>query len=123
MKNKRSSKLKPDDIGGAFSTRQTTHSLSYLSQPDELDSEEISAEDCVYPPVPVVAPKKHSPKAVNNRLKAQQIAQEPLVHLSDDLLKLANEIRYLNPLIAEVLDEAWDATEEAIALLSDETGW
>lgn len=60
---------------------------------------------------------KHSVSSINQRRKVRFLAEERLLHLSGQLLNLANEIRYHDPLLAEVLDEAWDMTEEAINLI------
>jgi hypothetical protein len=64
--------------------------------------------------------KKHSVDFINQRRKVKHLAEERLIHVSMQLVKLANEIRYYDPLMAEVLDEAWDATEEAISMMQDE---
>lgn len=60
---------------------------------------------------------KHSASFINQRRKVRFLAEARLLHLSTQLLNLANEIRYHDPLLAEVLDEAWDVTEEAINLM------
>jgi hypothetical protein len=60
---------------------------------------------------------KHSASFINRRRKVRFLAEERLLHLSTQLLNLANEIRYHDPLLAEVLDEAWDVTEEALDLM------
>jgi hypothetical protein len=61
--------------------------------------------------------KKHSPSFINQRRKVRHLAENRLIDLSTQLLKLADEIRYYDPLMAEVLDEAWDATDAAIAMM------
>ncbi|WP_416675836.1 hypothetical protein [Egbenema bharatensis] len=53
------------------------------------------------------------------RLKARQIAEDRLMRLSEELSQLADALRYFNPVVAEILDDAWDATEEAIELLAE----
>jgi hypothetical protein len=62
---------------------------------------------------------KSRPVPVYARLKAKQIAEDRLMRLSAELSQLADALRYFNPVVAEILDDAWDATEEAIELLSE----
>lgn len=81
------------------------------------------ADDLYAQPRPIILPKKHRIRSLNNRLKARQISEERLIRLSAELGQLADEIRYLNPLMAEVLDDAWEATEDAIDILSNESFW
>jgi len=110
-----------DDMGGAF-PMATKHSNAAL---DLTSGEDGSALDSLYaPPVPPIPTKRHDAHSVKNRLKAKRLSESQLVRLSDELSKLADEIRYLNPLMAETLDEAWNATEDAIEMLSDDnSGW
>lgn len=88
-----------------------------VALPDELLADQLSELYAnVLPPAPT---KKHSADFINQRRKVRHLAEARLNTLSVQLVKLANEIRYYDPLMAEVLDEAWDATEEAIALMQD----
>ncbi|MBF2072897.1 MAG: hypothetical protein IGS50_03905 [Synechococcales cyanobacterium C42_A2020_086] len=70
---------------------------------------------------PVMTAKPHN--TTSRRLHVKQFAEARLEHLSAELSKLADQIRYHHPLIAEALDDAWDATEEAIEMLSDDEAW
>lgn len=70
---------------------------------------------------PTTTTKPHN--ATSRRLRVKQFAEARLEHLSAELSKLADQIRYHHPLIAEALDDAWDATEEAIEMLSDDEAW
>lgn len=96
---------------------------------DKLDSTELdtaldeAARDLYAMPVPSLSHRRMTPKAVASKLKAANLSEERLIHVSEELLKLADEIRYINPLMAEVLDEAWDSTEEAIEMLARDDVW
>ena len=113
--NKPRNKQHPIEIGGGFSTPQI--------QPISPFSD--SADDCELYATPIakVPAKSRVNKASKNRLKAKRIAEARLMQLSDELCKIADEIRYLSPLMAEMLDEAHDATEEAIDMMTDDRGW
>lgn len=109
-----------DDLGGAF-PNATKLSTSASDATTEQDSDEF---DLLYSRAIEPAPAKHhDAHSEKNRLKAKRLAEARLVRLSDELSQLANEIRYLNPLMAETLDEAWEATEDAIEMLSNEHLW
>lgn len=108
------SKAKVDEVGGGFAGRSP---LNASTSQGGIDLDLYAAS---IPPVP---PKHHRAKAIANRAKARQLAEPRLIQISDDLQKLADEVRYLNPVMAELLDEAWDAAEEAIDLLSTEESW
>lgn len=126
--NHHSTKSQLTDIGGA-STRQSplllaapgsaSASVVSIETRHENDEESYDAAlaDLYDPPILISSPKKHNLKALKQRLKAKHLTGDRLVRLSTELSKLADEIRYLDPVIAEILDEAWDATEEAIELL------
>ncbi|MBF2046075.1 MAG: hypothetical protein IGS54_01525 [Elainella sp. C42_A2020_010] len=118
MNSQRSlNKLINSDIGGGYSSQPVaTPELTDDASADTL-IEDASAE--LYPTLPPVTVKKHSPDFISQRLKVRQIAETRLLHLADELSKLADEVRYHHPLMAEILDEAWDATEEALTLMSD----
>jgi flagellar biosynthesis/type III secretory pathway chaperone len=82
------------------------------------------AADILYnQPLTALPHRRLNPKAVNHKLKVTHLAEARLIQVSDELFKLAEEIRYLNPLMAEVLDEAWESTEEAIEMLSRDDVW
>lgn len=123
----RANKFILDDIGGAFPiATNTKQSKKYsTASPDLLSAEDSDALDSLYAsPVPPIPVKRHDAHSVKNRLKAKRLSETQLTHLSEQLSKLADEIRYLNPLMAETLDEAWNATEDAIEMLSDDnSGW
>jgi hypothetical protein len=93
-----------------------THSNEPPASP-EFWTDEPQAE--LYAKVVPSLPKKHSVSFINQRRKLKFLAEERLTHLSTQLLKLAEEIRYYDPLMAEMLDEAWDATEAAIDLMQN----
>jgi hypothetical protein len=114
------SKFIDSDLGGAYPAEPTAAESSKVSEvwPTEQWPIEETLSD-LYPTVSPVVAKKHSAEFISNRLKVRQIAEVRLMHLSNELSKLADEVRYHHPLIAEVLDEAWDATEEALTLMND----
>lgn len=109
-------KMHEPDIGGAFACDAAEPELEPI---DKLAVEAEMLSELYSEPVDMASIKKHSPSFVQNRRKLQQIAEAKLTHLSEELLKLAEEVRYYNPLMAEVLDEAWDATDEALTMLHD----
>ena len=114
----KSSKYILDDIGGAF-----LDSTNRAAAPNVITNEEDDEFDNLYAqPIDPIPVKRHDAGSVKNRLKAKRMSEARLVRLSEELSKLADEIRYLNPLMAETLDEAWEATEDAIEMLSDESG-
>jgi hypothetical protein len=110
------SKSIDSDLGGAYPSESVATS-SLPNGSEAWPTEETLSE--LYPNVSPMAAKKHSADFIANRLKVRQIAEVRLMHLSNELSKLADEVRYHHPLIAEILDEAWDATEEALTLMSD----
>ncbi len=106
-------KQHPLDLGGSHSTALN----GPVSLPDDIFADD-SVDADLYPEVSLAIPsKKHSADFVQNRLKLRHIAAAKLAHLSEELYKLADEVRYYDPLMAEVLDDAFDATSEAIALM------
>jgi hypothetical protein len=109
--NRSLSKFIDSEAGGGYGSHPTE---------PELFSESLEdIQSVLYPEVLPQAPaKKHSADFLNSRLKARHIAENKLTQLSDDLLKLAEAVRYCHPLMAEALDDAWDATEAAITLMS-----
>lgn len=88
----------------------------YLS--DEQWADESLSELYSEPVLPT-APK-HSLDFIKHRRKIRQLAETRLLKLAEQMVKLSDEIRYHDPLIAEVLDEAWDVTEEAIAMMQQD---
>jgi hypothetical protein len=113
-----------DDIGGAFSV--STQRAAGLPDATEAqtDAQDDDAFDNLYAfPIAPTPVKHHDAQAVKNRLKAKRLYEARLVRLSEELSQLADAIRYLNPLMAETLDEAWEATEDAIEMLSNEHSW
>lgn len=111
-----------DDIGGAFSISTKRSALDATSEQnsDECDQEFDFLYALPIEPAPVRRQDTHS---IKTRLRAKRIAEARLIHLSEELSKLADEIRYLNPLMAETVDEAWEATEDAIEMLSNPHLW
>jgi len=108
--NRNLSKFVSSELEGGYSSQP--------SEPEPLESLD-DVQSILYPEIsPLIPVKKHDADFVNSRLKARQIAATKLTQLSDDLLKLADAVRYYHPLMAEALDDAWDATEAAITLMS-----
>ena len=108
--NRSLSKVIDSEVGGGYAS-QPARSESLDDMPDDVQS-------VLYPETLPLAPtQKHSADFRNSRLKARKIAEPKLTQLADDLLKLADAVRYHHPLMAEALDEAWDATEAAITLM------
>lgn len=121
--NKYSHKVHLEDVGGGFTGSDAA--APPVSDAD-LDSEAGAEDpaDALYPePIVVAAHHKHSSKSVSNHLKAKYLSEHRLLRLSDELQRLATEIRYLNPVMAEALDDAWEATEEALEILENDRGW
>ena len=122
--NKYSTKSQSTDIGGASTRRSpimplaaAVTSSAELGEEGDDEGNTATLADLYNPPILLPHPKKHNLKALKQRLKAKHLTGDRLVRLSAELNKLADEIRYLDPVVAEILDEAWDATEEAIDLL------
>jgi hypothetical protein len=111
--NRRLSKLIHPDLGGSVSSGAAS------DLPEELFTEETPASELYRAAVPPPI-KKHSLAFLQNRRKVRHLAEERLLHLSDELLKLADAVRYHDPFMAEMLDDAWAATDEALALMQDE---
>lgn len=99
--------VKPDAGGTHFNSPASSE--GWIDEPQA----EIYAEGV--PPL-----HKHSASFIDQRRKVRFLAEERLIQLSTQLIKLADEIRYHDPLMAEMLDEAWDATEEALNLMQNE---
>lgn len=116
-----------DDIGGAFSTatNSTKRSAAALDATSDQDSDASDQEfDSLYAlPIEPIPVRRHDAHSVKTRLRVKRVAEARLIRLSDELSKLADEIRYLNPLMAETVDEAWEATEYAIEMLSNPHLW
>ena len=109
MNLNRMSKFIGSELGGGYGSQP--------AKPEPSESIE-DIQSVLYPEVlPLVPAKKHSADFLNSRLKTRKIAEQKLTQLSDDLLKLADAVRYHHPLMAEALDDAWDATETAITLM------
>lgn len=112
--NRSLSKSISSEMGGGHSSQPLPAPADPLDDPLLED-----VQSMLYPEVlPLVQVKKHSADFLNSRFKAKKIAEQKLTQLSDDLLKLADAVRYHHPLMAEALDDAWDATEAAITLMS-----
>ena len=124
--NRNLSKFVSSEVGGRYNSQNSSQPADQSSDPslglelsDSLDDVQDDVQSVLYPEAsPLVPAKKHDADFVNSRVKARQIAATKLTHLSDELLKLADAVRYHHPLMAEALDDAWDATEAAITLMS-----
>ncbi|MDX2214897.1 MAG: hypothetical protein SFY66_16535 [Oculatellaceae cyanobacterium bins.114] len=116
-----------EDVGGGFKSASAMQGSSpariivpVTASPssDPIDDEDSTA---LYAPS-VIAPI-HKPKHGKNRAKAVAIAEARLNRLSEELLELADELRYLNPLMADALDAAWQSTDEALEILAEPHAW
>lgn len=121
--SKQTYKCQTDEVGGAFEAGRSLKSFSSLAdeatQPEAGEDEiEIYAQ-----PSELTSAKRFRAKAVSNRLKAKQIAENRLNRLSNELLELVDEIRLLNPSMADALDDAWNATDTALEILLTEDAW
>lgn len=109
----------------------SAHSSLHLTQSkdsSESQSEDSQSEDSqsdlysdLYSDFLPLSTKKHSSDFHQNRRKVRSIAEAKLLRLSEELSKLADEVRYHHPLIAEALDDAWDATEEALVMMTEDS--
>jgi hypothetical protein len=116
--SKRATKGVSDEIGGTAQPsddQPAPYPTDASITEDDIDSDDAELYETM-PPLP----RKHSATYWVERLKLRQLAEERLIRLSDELLKLATEVRYLNPLVAEALDEAWISTDTALSLIEDE---
>ncbi len=100
-------KVFDQDISGIH----TATSLSPLSEPWADEPPVLYAE--VLPP----QRKKHSASFIHQRRKVRHLAEDRLIDLAAQIMKLADEIRYYDPLMAEALDEAWEATDAALTMM------
>lgn len=102
------------DIEGIHGTSPVTFQL-----PEAIFAEqELSAD--LYSSTPSVPPKKHSFDFMYQRQKLRQISEARLLNLSEQLYKLAEEVRYYDPRMAAALDDACEATTEAMLLLDED---
>jgi hypothetical protein len=104
----------PEEIGGQVQSfvLQASHPLLEDTAEDDLE---------IYSDLPsITLPKRHSPQYINQRLKLKHVAEARLLQFADELSKLADEVRYLNPVIAEAIDDAWTATDMALELLDQD---
>lgn len=117
--NKQHNGFGNDDIGGGFRSSERESMSESVTADVDQDNEDNTG---IYlDPIPAIAIRKH--RNTKNRLKALQIAEARLNQISSELLDLADEIRYLNPLMAEVLDTAWESTDTALEILLDNDTW
>ncbi|HEY9699946.1 MAG TPA: hypothetical protein V6D10_21995 [Trichocoleus sp.] len=117
--NQHSAKQIPEEIGG-------THVASQSYQENvaaDAVADSLSVDDLYLSPLPTTPHRKHNPQAVNTKLKVKRLSEDRLIQISDELMQLAEKIRYFHPLMAEAIDEAWDATEEALRILSRDELW
>lgn len=106
---------------GAATQLGAEYSNNGFEHPDghaDLTDLEADLYEADHPPI---SHRKHTTQYFDNRRKLRQLAQERLTQLSDELYKLADEVRYIDPLVAEAIDAAWDATDAALELLVNET--
>lgn len=92
----------------------------YNLEPDATGGYDANNE--LYPDVPL-HPAWHRHSNSRNRLKALAIAEARLNQVCDELLDLADEIRYLHPSMAEAIDDAWNGADTALETLLDEDAW
>lgn len=113
-----------DEIGGTH-----TVSSSQVESPQVGDMVSDAVVDAPYlddlylPVMPPVHHHKHNPQSINTKLKVKRLSEERLIQISEELMQLAEKIRYFHPLMAEAIDEAWDSTEEALRILSRDELW
>jgi hypothetical protein len=118
--NQRLSRSDIEEIGGGVRTAQTSAETLADQQEGQDDRDSNSEIDEIYlAPCPPVK-RHHNP---TRRLKARKIAEERLKQLSDELVELADELRDLNPLMADALDTAWVSADEALEILLDDHMW
>lgn len=118
------SKSQLDEIGGMAGLQSADSSASIAVTPGSSEDDDEAEDTGLYSLATPTAPhRKYSARSLCNRLKARQTAEQRLVRLSEELQKLANEIRYLNPLMAEAIDDAWDSTEAALEMLATDELW
>lgn len=116
MKQERAlTKVFSTDTGG---THQPEPFEPFVSASEELWADNSQSD--LYTETRPAMHKKHSLNFINQRRKVRYLAEDRLISLSTQLMKLANEVRYYDPLMAEALDDAWDATEAAIGMMQNE---
>jgi hypothetical protein len=117
--NRQLKRLEPEEIGGRARASQDFASHRLVNGQDPVDGEEnIDIYPASHPST--VAKRRHT---TARRLKAKAVAEARLNRLSDELLELADELRELNPLMADALDTAWVAADEALEILLDDHMW
>jgi hypothetical protein len=118
--NRHFSKSIAPDLGGNPATGAARSGAANSTElPEELLIEDAQPLE-LYLETQPSPPKKHSADFILNRRKVRQIAAAKLPQLSEQLFKLADELRYYDPLMAEVLDDACSATEEALTLMQNQ---
>ena len=118
----------PEEMGG---THTVSSSQAKLPQASDMISDAVVdasydapyLDDLYLPAVPRIHHHKHKPQSVNTKLKVKRLSEERLIQISEELMQLAEKIRYFHPLMAEAIDEAWDSTEEALRILSRDELW
>lgn len=116
--SQRTSRFHLDEVGGAANRIRPI--AQYNLERDATEGHDVDAE--LYPDVPL-HPAWHRHSNSRNRLKALAIAEARLNRVCDELLDLADEIRYLHPSMAEAIDDAWNGADTALETLLDEDAW
>jgi len=126
--SQRTSGFHLDDVGGAVIHIQpiariqpiAPYALKPALKPDAAKDDDAYAD--LYPAV-APHPPAHRHRNTKNRLKALAIAEARLNQVCEELLALADEIRYLHPPMADALDDAWNGADTALGTLFDEDAW
>lgn len=120
--SQRTSGFHLDEIGGAVNPIQriAPSALKPALEPDAAENDDAYAD--LYPAV-APHPLAHRHHNTKNRLKALAIAEARLNQVCEELLDLADEIRYLHPPMADALDDAWNGADTALETLLDEDAW
>jgi len=104
----------PDDIGGRSASTRVER------EEGTIETDDTAMVD-IYPDPSELPPRKHSARYLGTHLKVKNLAEARLLQISEQLSKLADEVRYLNPLVAEAIDDAWEATDDALEMIDIET--
>lgn len=103
-----------DDMGGGFTSTRVER------EEGTIETDDTAMVD-LYPDSSAGAPpRRHSVRFLGTHFKVKQLAEARLLQIAEQLSKLADEVRYLNPLVAEAIDEACDATDDALEMIDIE---
>ena len=114
---RRAGKFSQQDVGGAVKG-----STPEMNAPSPLQEETDEDNTDLYPSEAIAHPAR-SPRSIRNQQRARQIAEDRLNRIATQLLELTDQLRDLQPDLADVLDDAWHSTDEALEILLDETAW